>query len=80
MFSKNLETPLGFGSEWSPVRIHDPNPDYSAPVYCRGELEERVGSLARFLDIAQEERARETRTHEAALLTLRDDIAELRYL
>jgi hypothetical protein len=47
-------------------------------LWSRCELEERAGALARSLELAQEERNREARIHEAALLNLKDEMAELR--
>lgn len=44
----------------------------------RSEVEERAAQLARSLEAAQEERSREGRLHEAAALSLRNELAELR--
>jgi hypothetical protein len=44
----------------------------------RSEVEERAQQLGRSLETAQAEREKETRKHEAAVTSLKNDLAELR--
>ncbi len=44
----------------------------------RSEVEERAVQLSRSLEAAQAEREKESRKHEAAVTSLKNDLAELR--
>ncbi len=44
----------------------------------RSEVEERAQQLGRSLETAQAEREKESRKHEAAITSLKNDLAELR--